>query len=410
MTNPAEIADYEWLTGEEAAEVLRDLSGRNEPVHILTTQLRKWHSAERVHLLLEQRELRGRARAKFARADEMFFSRVGLEQATDEWVARYKAQRFAASASAGAISDLCCGIGGDLLALCEVGRTVAVERDPVASCFAAANVRAVGRFENVSMAIADVDDFDLTNSAAWHLDPDRRPQGNRTKTLDWSSPSTERIDRFLVASPHAAIKLAPAAEVPPRWSECCELEWISRDRECRQLVAWHGALTRLQGKRQATVLSADGITSASFAGESNVEPSYSPVDQYLFEPDPAVLAAHLVGAIAERHGLSAVSAGIAYLTGPQAVASPLLSCFAVEEVLPLSLRRIEKVLRERLIGRLEIKKRGVEHDPHRVRRQLRLEGNNEATLLLTKLNGKHAAILAHRVGTGSPVATLNTQL
>ena len=60
----------------------------------------------------------------------MFFTRLGLEQATDAWVARYKATRFPAGQL---LADLCCGIGGDLMALSERGPTRGVDRDPVAA-------------------------------------------------------------------------------------------------------------------------------------------------------------------------------------------------------------------------------------------------------------------------------------
>jgi hypothetical protein len=110
-----------------------------------------------------------------------------------------------------------------------------------------------------------------------------------------------------------------------------------------------------------------------------------------------VLAARLGGALAAEHSLSAVSAGIAYLTGPAAISDPALTCFAVDEVLPLNLRQIDGFLRQRNIGRLEIKKRGVDHDPAVVRKQLQLAGDEVATLFLTKLNGKHTAIVTHRI-------------
>ena len=57
--------------------------------------LRKELSAERVHLVLQQAALRHRARDKFAAAERMFFTPLGLEQATDEVIAQHKAQRFA---------------------------------------------------------------------------------------------------------------------------------------------------------------------------------------------------------------------------------------------------------------------------------------------------------------------------
>jgi hypothetical protein len=252
--------------------------------------------------------------------------------------------------------------------------------------------------DRASLKIDDVDKFDASAFAAWHIDPDRRPAGHRTTALEWSSPSVESVERLLAANPDAAIKLAPATDAPAGWTDRCELEWISRDRQCRQLVAWHGALARQPGVCRATALSTDGSVARAIAGSPNQPKPYAPqFGRYLFEPDPAVLAAHLAGVLAEEHGLSAVSAGIAYLTGPTAIDDPALACFEVREVMPLDLRLIAGHLREQNIGQLEIKKRGVEHDPATVRKQLHLAGDEAATLFLTKLGGKHVAIVARRI-------------
>ena len=98
--NTTSLADYHWLTAEETAPLLRDLQQQltaTGQVDVrLAASLRKSHSSSRTHLLLEQIELRGRARDKFADPREMFFTRKGLEQCTDEVLSQYKAQRFAA--------------------------------------------------------------------------------------------------------------------------------------------------------------------------------------------------------------------------------------------------------------------------------------------------------------------------
>ena len=231
MTICAELADYEWLTGAEAAAVLGDLAGGGEPLHRRAARLRRNFSATRVHLLLEQVELRQRARAKFARADELFFTRRGLEQATDEWVAGYKARRFAGREPVG---DLCCGIGGDLLGLAAVAPSAGVDRDRIVAYLAAANAHALSRPATVESR--DVSRTSAGDFASWHMDPDRRPGGRRTSSPARCSPDAATIADLLTAAPNAAIKLAPAAEIPDDWCDACELEWISRDRQCRQLV------------------------------------------------------------------------------------------------------------------------------------------------------------------------------
>lgn len=405
LTSCAELADYEWLTGPEAAERLRDLASCDAPLHTVATRLRRGLSAERVHLLLEQVELRQRATAKFPRASEMFFTRLGLEQATDEWIATHKARRLEGR---GPIADLCCGVGGDLIALGQGCRATGMDCDAGVAYLAAANTRVYGA--DCEILVGDVADVDPSAFAALHVDPDRRPDGNRTSSLDWSSPSVDVVERLLSAVPNSAVKLAPAAEVSPDWADRCELEWISRDRECRQLVAWHGELAGQPGTRRATLLDHDGRLQRSVIGDTNddVLPYREQIDHFVFEPDPAVLAAHLSCALAAQHQLSAFTAGVAYLTGPAPVEDAALACFEVRDVLPLDVKKIAAYLRERNIGRVEIKKRGVDHDPETVRKQLRLHGENAATLLLTKLNGKHVAIVAMRIGapSNSPTSDL----
>ena len=57
---------------------------------------------------------------------DMFFTRSGLEQSSAEIVARHRARRYAGASQ---VADLCCGIGGDLIALAERHRVLAVDRD-----------------------------------------------------------------------------------------------------------------------------------------------------------------------------------------------------------------------------------------------------------------------------------------
>ncbi len=123
-----------WLA--EARETLRN-SGQNGLVR-LAAELREALSANRVHLILEQVQLREKAREKFPQADRMFFTPLGLQQATDAWIAAYKAGRFARGEP---VADLCCGIGGDLMALAARGPVQGVDRDPATAILAEANVR-----------------------------------------------------------------------------------------------------------------------------------------------------------------------------------------------------------------------------------------------------------------------------
>src|SRR5918993_1758789 len=58
-------------------------------------RLRKRFPPELARAALDTVMLREKARVKFTRADEMFFTREALEMASAETVARYRAGRFA---------------------------------------------------------------------------------------------------------------------------------------------------------------------------------------------------------------------------------------------------------------------------------------------------------------------------
>ena len=90
--------------------------------------------------------------------------------------------------------------------------------------------------------------------------------------------------------------------------------------------------------------------------------------------------------------------GIAYLTSDAALTSPFVSSFRVREELPADTKKLARALRERNIGTLEIKKRGVDVDPAVLRTRLSLRGDESATLLITRVAGRRVALLADRVG------------
>ncbi len=380
--------DYRWLVGPHAAAWLELCSASADSLVKQTSQLRRELSAERTHLVLEQIALRRRAREKFVQADEMFFTAVGLEQATDQWVAAYKATRFPTGKS---VFDLCCGIGGDLGAIAERCTAKGVDRDPVSALFA--NVNA----PTASVIEADVSGVDVSAAAAWHIDPDRRPGGQRTTRVEDHEPGLDTLERLLAARQEGAIKLAPAAQWPEAWNERAELEWISRGGECRQLVAWFGNLAAHGGQRAATIVSKQSQPPRTIVGPPSIDvPIATQPGRYIFEPDAAVLAADLTGVLAGEHRLERISAGIAYLTGDQLIDDPALACFETLDVLPFDLRQLKAHLRARGIGRLEVKKRGVEIEPAQVRRQLTVPGEESATLIITPHADAVIAILARR--------------
>src|ERR1019366_2452459 len=113
--------------GRELLGLLAEQSVTPDTALRLGTELRRRYPADLVAAAIAQHELRLQARAKFSRAMQMFFTRPGLEQSSSEVVARHRAARYA---SFERVADLCCGIGGDLLALAQ-GRLVPARPVPI---------------------------------------------------------------------------------------------------------------------------------------------------------------------------------------------------------------------------------------------------------------------------------------
>jgi hypothetical protein len=386
---------YRWLTGDEAEpwllKVAGDLAGK-PPLPAAVRALRSQLGPDRAAAVLDQVELRGKAREKFSRADDLFFARRGLEQATDEWLASYKSQRFVQFAE---IADLCCGIGGDAMALSQDHAVDLVDRDEIALLLAAANVERCGGM--LGRQIADsVDPRHVSDAAAWHIDPDRRASGRRTSRLELGDPGIETIDALLERCSEGAIKLAPAADLPPQWRSACQREWIETRGECRQQVAWFGRLAEGTSST-ATLVDASG-EACSFSGTAEVScvPA-ARIGAYMFDPSPSLSASRLVGALAEGLGLLALSPNSGFLTGDEPVMHPHLQTFAVEHELPVDVRQLRSHLQARRVGTLEIKKRGVAITPEALRRRLDLAGDESTTLIVARWEGSSRAILCRRI-------------
>ncbi|MCE9604869.1 MAG: hypothetical protein K8U03_08205 [Planctomycetia bacterium] len=402
----SDLEDYRWLVGEEAGALLQASADAIDTLQ-LVTRLRKTLSSARAALVAEQVGLRRRAVKKFPAASRLYFTKTGLEQATDAVTSRYKAARFPGHAPT---ADLCCGIGGDLLALGLRGPTIGYDLDAPTSIFAAANVRmlhvASGGALQAGVVCAKAEAAHLADVAAWHIDPDRRPGGKRTTHIELHEPSVETLETFLAVNAAAAIKLAPAAEPWPAWTDRAEWEWLSLDGECRQLVAWFGALTERHGSRRATILSGDRAP-RSIVGEPDDALSYEArlavveLGRYLHEPDAAILAAKLTTAAGAEHGLSSIFSGSAYLTSDHPIVDDeAWTSFEIVEALPFDLRKLRTWLAERRIGRLEMKKRGVDFDLERLRSELKLRGEESACLILIRRGDRVTAVVTRRVENG----------
>jgi len=344
---------------------------------------------------LTQAGLRRRAGPKFgADAGRLLFTRTGLEQATRAVVADRRAARLA-TAGVRTIADLGCGIGADALAFARAGLTVrAVEADPVTAAIAASNVEVRGFARTVSVTCGDATAADLADVDAVFCDPARRDTATGRRVFDPSafSPPWSFLAGLPDRVPATVLKLAPGIDhalIPPG----AEAEWVSVDRDVVEATLWHGPLAT--APRRATVMNAGGVQSLTGSGTATAP--VAGTRRFVYDPDGAVVRAHLVAEFASTVDGVLADARIAYVFADAPTPSPFGTLIEVVAELPYGVKPLRSALRAHDIGVLEIRKRGVAVDPDRLRRDLRLTGTTPATLVLTRFGSRPTALLCRPV-------------
>jgi hypothetical protein len=234
-------------------------------------------------------------------------------------------------------------------------------------------------------------------------DPARRIGGRRVYSVDDYQPPLSTLLKIAAALPGAGIKLSPGvdyAELDPllaSFGGAHEIEIISVRGQAREAVLWLGDLGALSAsRRRATLLPGEhALTDRPLDGAVPV----TPVGRYLYEPDAAVIRAHLVEQLAEDVDANKIDPEIAYLTADTLIETPFATAFRVEEVVPFSLKAVNKRLRALDIGELVIKKRGFGVDPEAFRRRLKYGGGKgRVVLVLTRAQDRPLALICHPCG------------
>ncbi|MFG3681273.1 SAM-dependent methyltransferase [Micromonospora chalcea] len=360
---------------------------------------------------LTQAELRRRAVGKFgAGADGMFLTRPGLEQATRGVVADRRAARLRA-AGVTTLADLGCGLGADALAAARAGiRVYAVEADPLTAAMAAANAGAAGLAALVTVEFGDATAFDVSRVDGAFCDPARRRAGTGRRVFDPRaySPPWDFVTGLAARVPRTVVKVAPGLDhalIPAG----AEAEWVSVDGDLVEAALWCGELAgvprraTLLREKEGPLLNASGskrVPSYHLTGTGAAEAPVGPVRRFLYDPDPAVVRAHLVAELATDLDATLADPSIAYLYADEARPAPFARCLEITDVLPFSLKRLRALLRERRVGRVEIRKRGSALEPEKLRRDLRLSGDAAADLVLTRVAGDPTVLVCRPVPAG----------
>jgi SAM-dependent methyltransferase len=332
----------------------------------------------------------------------MLFTRAGLEVASSELTATHAARRFAESRI---VADLCCGIGGNLVALAAARRrengmvtesslqlaqnehrdhgplAIGVDADRVSLEFARHNLGVKAAGARAAFVRADVTQLPLRGVDAVFIDPARR-DGQRRLPAGQSRPALPWCLRLTDVVPRVGIKAAPGLPrelVPPGW----ETEFVAVGRALKEALLWSPALSDGTSER-ATVLPS-GDTLAGSAGSAARPVALAAPGAYLLDPNPAVTRAGLVADLAIRTSTWQIDPMIAFLSSDELVRTPFARTLRVLASAPWHEKRFARRLRELGIGSADIRRRGLAGDIPQIHRRLGLRGPGSATIVLTRV-------------------------
>jgi hypothetical protein len=385
-----QLANWQQLLGPDAGP-LREAAGEIDPEDVrAVARLRARWPAELVSLALELAGARRKAQAKFPeQAPHLVADRESIEQATAYALAQYKAGRISGCAPNGPVVDLACGVGGDALAMQEAGlRPRAVDRNPVRAWMTRQNV-------GCPAAAADVADLQLSGWLC-HLDPARRSERGRSRSLHQSEPGPETVQRVEQRAAGLALKLSPAVD-PEQLPFPGELEFISDHGRLVQSVLWSKALAGATSRRATRLERGETHT---LAGEPSVAPVGGMRD-YLFTLDPAIERAALAGPLCEQLQLESIHPKLGLLTGGEAITSPWLRGFALQAHMPWRPKRVKQWLNAHDAGLIEVKTRGRAVNPDIVQKQLRGQGQTPYTVFILRWDTHPVALITSRLDSRS---------
>lgn len=341
-----------WLATEDGRSLLKAAEKLPQDRLTRVTRLRKNFPAELANAAVELLELRSRGRTRFANAGEMLFTRVGVEQATGDRIAKYRASRFPRNTG---ILDACCGIGGDAVHLARRGMVLAVDSDLASSVAASHNAALCSPSFPVRTVCADVLALDLARLyrggfRAAFLDPSRRRNSTnstayRAKDSEEYSPPLSWLDTLRGVFPFVCAKVAPVIDDDALKRYKCAVEFVSDRGECKEALLWcgdfegaqpvHGVLRSANEEYySAAVIDSSGAT-ATLQPESCAQLAVGPPAAWIYEPDAAVVRAHLTPVLGASLSAALLDLRSYYLTLDAEVQTPFASRYRLIEVMPL---------------------------------------------------------------------------
>jgi hypothetical protein len=364
-------------------------------------------SPDLISLAFGQAQMQLRLESRWgASAADLLLTDDGISQATRPEVARYRAEFIANKFGANAhVLDLTCGLGFDSREFARYGLQVtAVEIDPeIAEC-ARHNLMSL----DVAVHCADAAEFEIPNNIdVVFVDPARRDpnaakdsKGNTKRIFNPSqwSPSWETINQIAKTHPVIA-KVAPGIDKAELldW----DARWISSDGDLVECFLSSSGT----GIRSAVLI--DSEIGKSFEVNGDTVTTTTPLGQFLVVPDPALIRASALDAVAQLCDGGLVNEHIAWLTTSDANAvlelskhePSLANILQIESHFKFSDKQLAASLKGVPTSGVTVMTRGMQLDVEAIRKaavKACSSGNQELVIAIYRDDAGPQALLCRR--------------
>ncbi len=388
-----------WLACPEGTRLASLASSLPDDSLKRLTVLRRHVTHEQARAIVEQLEIRKRARHRFPQAESMLFTASGLDQATAPAIARYHGTLLG---SCKLTLDAGCGIGSDLREICFKTNVIAVDTSEEAIACARYNLPGSSthpfhvRFVRADVTTMSVSAMRQAGVDGLFCDPGRRYAEagvtRRVRSAEQSNPPLSWLISVSNSFPVVLFKLSPAIKDEELQQLGGIAQFLSYRGQCREALA---ITSQPDGPYSAVKVADDG----SYDELSSVPHALAetrPAGGWLYEPDPAAIRAHLVDTLAVLSQTHRLVDGLAYLTGDALVENTWLTPYRVMEPAPCDVRYL-RAWQKRSGRRISVvKTRGATPTPEEMLAKLHdaaVNGAKQAVLFLARDRAGVTAVL-----------------
>lgn len=380
------IAEFLKETASEEVINLLNISDR-ENINVIMKLKKKFPDCPISDLLTLYR-IRGNAKRRIDRAEELLFTVKGVEQSSSSEVAKYHGSLFAGYSS---VADLCCGNGIDLIHIASnCDNAYGVDLSDEALVCSKYN-SAVFNLNNVKLINGKAEEFNLEVDAIF-IDPDRRPDERRVINGDDISPSFDLVLEIISQYKNVVVKLSPVFDYKAEDLDDLDYTWefVSEGRVLKEVLLCTGSLSTPNCRYKSVILP------NSIFRENRLEIGISSYQKYIFEPDVAIIRAGLVQDLGASLDYKLLHPRIAILTGEKELFSEFGICYEVLESFHYNKKNLQEYVYRENVGNLIVKVRGFPDTPEKIKKKLKIKGKATRLIIIIRLDKEFLTLVIKR--------------